>query len=206
MLAGGYEPLLSTLNLAPDETATGLIAFDTTESSGSLSLTTYEGAWAPWPISATVPTVGIGAFGTPVHPEAAEVPFSVVVANPRWVSTGDPAIRFDPGSGSYLIFDVSVTLVEGALDPTSSLSMGNDSWQFVPDGATEVSSDNGEHVDRLRHRAQLGHAEPDQRRWFGPGHLGSPCALTVVRRARSGERTEVRCRVSLGPQIPARNE
>ena len=143
LLAGGYEPLLSTLNLAPDETASGLIAFDTTESSGTLSLTTYEGAWAQWQISAMVPAVGLGALGTPVHPEAGEVPFSVTVVNPRWVSTGDPAIRFDPSSGSYLIFDVSVILDEGALDPTSSLSISNDSWQFLPDGATGVSSDNG---------------------------------------------------------------
>jgi len=45
LIAGGYEPLLSTLNLAVGESATGLVAFDTTASVGSLSLTTYDGAW-----------------------------------------------------------------------------------------------------------------------------------------------------------------
>ncbi len=140
LIAGGYEPLLSTLNLAPNETATGLIAFDTTASSGSLSLTTYDGTWAQWPITATVPAVVVGQFGAPVHPEAGNVPFSTVVANPRWIGTGDPAIWIAPSSGNYLVFDVTVTLDEGALAETSSLSLGYDTWQFVPDGGAAVTS------------------------------------------------------------------
>jgi hypothetical protein len=55
LIGGGYEPLLSTLNLEPDATATGLIVFDTTASAGTLSLTNFEGTWAQWPISATAP-------------------------------------------------------------------------------------------------------------------------------------------------------
>lgn len=35
LIAGGCEPLLSTLILQPDETATGLIAFDTNDSSAA---------------------------------------------------------------------------------------------------------------------------------------------------------------------------
>ncbi|MBA3410980.1 MAG: hypothetical protein H0U15_09125 [Geodermatophilaceae bacterium] len=30
LIAGGYEPMLSTVNLAPGETVSGLVAFDTT--------------------------------------------------------------------------------------------------------------------------------------------------------------------------------
>lgn len=140
LIAGGYEPLLSTLNLAQGETATGLVAFDTAESGGTLSLTNYDGTWAQWPIAATVPTVMVGVFGTPVHPEAGGTPFSATVGNPRWIAAGDPATWIDPESGSYLVLDVTVTLDEGAIGATSSLSLGYDSWQFVPDGGTAVSS------------------------------------------------------------------
>jgi len=35
LIAGGYEPMLSTVNLAPGETVSGLVAFDTTVSVGS---------------------------------------------------------------------------------------------------------------------------------------------------------------------------
>lgn len=145
LIAGGYEPLLSTLNLAPNESANGLVAFDTTASAGTLSLTNHDGTWAEWPIAATVPAVVTGAFGTPVHPEAGNVPFSAVVANPRWVGTGDPVTWLDPSSGTYLVFDVSVTLDEGALSETSSLSLGYDNWQFVPDGGAAVPSYIGVH-------------------------------------------------------------
>jgi len=55
LIAGGYEPRLSTLNLAPNETATGVIVFDTTETVGTLGLTTFDGTWAEWPITALVP-------------------------------------------------------------------------------------------------------------------------------------------------------
>lgn len=140
LIAGGYEPLLSTLNLQPGESATGLVAFDTTSSVGTLSLTNNDGTWAQWPIDATVPTVVAGAFGVPLHPEAGGTPFTVTVANPRWIGTGDPATWIDPSSGTYLVLDVAVALDEGGLGATSSLSLGFDTWQFVPDGGTAVSS------------------------------------------------------------------
>ena len=63
LIAGGYEPMLSTVNLAPGETVSGLVAFDITASVGSLSLTTYVGTWAQWPITATAVTVLSGVFG-----------------------------------------------------------------------------------------------------------------------------------------------
>lgn len=140
LLAGGYEPLLSTLNLAPNESATGLVAFDTTASVGTLSLTTYDGAWAQWPITAAAPGVVSGALGAPVHPEAGLVPFTLTVANPRWVGAGDPAVFVDPSSGSLLVLDVSVTVDETVLAATSSLSIANPNWQFVPDGGTPVEA------------------------------------------------------------------
>lgn len=143
LIAGGYEPLLSTLNLAPDETATGLVAFDTSASVGTLALKTYDGPWAQWPISATTSAAVAGEFGVPVHPEAARTPFTVTLANPRWIGAGDPAAIFDPVSGSYLVVDASVVLDEGVLGPTSSLSIGYGNWQFTPDGGTAVDSDFG---------------------------------------------------------------
>ena len=140
LIAGGYEPLLSTLNLAVGESATGLVAFDTTASVGSLSLTTYDGAWAQWPITAAAPGVATGALGAPVHPDAALVPFTLTVANPRWVGAGDPAVFVDPSSGTLLVLDVSVTVDEGALATTSSLSIANTNWQFVPDGGAPADA------------------------------------------------------------------
>lgn len=143
LIAGGYEPLLSTLNLAPQETATGLVAFDTAASAGTLSLTTYDGVWAQWPIVASVPAVVMGAFGTPVHPEAAGAPFSATVANPRWVAAGDPLAWIEPASGSYLVLDLTVTLDEGVFDSASSLSVGYDNWQFTPTGGAAVDASFG---------------------------------------------------------------
>jgi len=140
LIAGGYEPLLSTLNLATGESATGLVAFDTPASVGTLSLTTYDGAWAQWPVTATTPGVASGALGAPVHPEAGLVPFTLTVANPRWVAAGDPAIFIDPSSGSMLVLDVIVTVDEAALAATSSLSIANSNWQFVPDGGSPVDA------------------------------------------------------------------
>ena len=140
LIAGGYEPLLSTVNLAPNETADGLVAFETGASAGVLSLTNYDGTWAEWPIAATAAAAVTGELGVAVHPEVGGAPFSVVLANPRWIGTGDPLTWLDPASGTYLVCDVSVTLDEGALTPTTSLSIGYDSWQFVPDGGAAVAS------------------------------------------------------------------
>jgi len=143
LIAGGYEPLLSTLNLQPDESTTGLIAFDTIAAVGTLSLTTYEGLWAQWPIAAATPSVVTGAFGVPIHPEAAGAPFSATVSNPRWIGAADPAVLIDPSSGSYLVLDLSVTVDEGALGSASSLSVGYDNWEFTPNGGATVSSSFG---------------------------------------------------------------
>ncbi|MBA3294622.1 MAG: hypothetical protein H0T40_13055 [Geodermatophilaceae bacterium] len=140
LIAGGYEPLLSTLNLATGESATGLVAFDTLAAVGTLALETYDGAWAQWPITAATPGVLAGELGVPVHPEAARAAFSATVANPRWIAAGDPAAWIDPASGTYLVLDLSVTLDEGALTATSSLSVGYDNWQFTPDGGVAVAS------------------------------------------------------------------
>ena len=140
LIAGGYEPLLSTLNLATGESATGLVAFDTLAAVGTLALETYDGAWAQWPITAVTPGVLAGELGVPVHPEAARAAFSATVANPRWIAAGDPAAWIDPASGTYLVLDLSVTLDEGALTATSSLSVGYDNWQFTPDGGVAVAS------------------------------------------------------------------
>lgn len=74
----------------------------------------------------------------PVHPEAGGTPFTVTVANPRWIVTGDPAARFDPETGSYLVLDVAVALDDGALEAFSTLSLGYNSWEFVPDGGEAV--------------------------------------------------------------------
>ncbi len=143
LIAGGYEPLLSTLNLAPNESASGLIAFDTAASVGTLALKTYDGPWAQWPISATTSAAVAGEFGVPVHPEAARTPFTATLANPRWIGAADPAAIFDPVSGSYLVVDASVVLDEGALGSTSSLSIGYGNWQFTPNGGPAVDSDFG---------------------------------------------------------------
>lgn len=143
LIAGGYEPLLSTLNLATNESVTGLVAFDTPDSVGTLSLKSYDGTWAQWPISAAVASIAIGTFGVPVHPEAARTPFTATVANPRWIGAGDPAALFDPTSGNYLVLDVSVTLDDGALTSTSTLSVGYANWQFTPNGGTAVDASFG---------------------------------------------------------------
>lgn len=143
LLAGGYEPLLSTLNLTTGESAAGLVAFDTTASVGTLSLTTYDGTWAQWPITAVAPGVASGGLGAPIHPEAALIPFTLTVANPRWVGAGDPAVVFDPSSRSMLVLDVNVTVDEGALGSTSSPSVGYSNWQFVPEGGMPVEADLG---------------------------------------------------------------
>jgi hypothetical protein len=55
VIAGGYEPHLSTLNLAPNETVTGVIVFDTAATVGTLALTNNDGPWAEWPITAAAP-------------------------------------------------------------------------------------------------------------------------------------------------------
>jgi hypothetical protein len=55
VIAGGYEPHLSTLNLAPNETVTGVIVFDTAATVGTLALRNNDGTWAEWPITAAAP-------------------------------------------------------------------------------------------------------------------------------------------------------
>lgn len=140
LIAGGYEPLLSTLNLASGASATGLVAFDTAAAAGTLSLTSFDGPWAEWRIDAVVPVVASGAFGAPVHPAIALTPFSATVANPRWIGAQEPAASFEPASGSYLILDLSVTLDEGAIDAAPSLFLGYDNWQFTPDGGAPITS------------------------------------------------------------------
>ncbi|MDQ3475321.1 MAG: hypothetical protein M3492_02975 [Actinomycetota bacterium] len=140
LIAGGYEPLLSTLILQPDDTATGLVAFDTTASVGTLRLTNFDGTWAQWPITAATPAVVAGELATGVRPEVGQTPFSVTVANPRWISTGEPAVRIVPASGSYLVLDVTVTADEGVLAAGSGFSFGYANWQFTPAGGTSVPS------------------------------------------------------------------
>ncbi len=141
MIAGGYEPLLSTLILAPGDTATGLVAFDTTASVGTLSLTNFDGTWAQWPITAATPAVVVAELGAVVHPEVGQPPFSATVANPRWLGIGDPAVRIAPASGSYLVLDVAVTADASALAGAgSSFSFGYVNWQFTPAGGTSVPS------------------------------------------------------------------
>jgi len=140
LIAGGYEPLLSTLILQPDETATGLVAFDTTASVGILRLTNFDGIWAQWPITAAAPEVVAGELGAVVQPEVGQAPFSVTVASPRWIGPGDPAVRIAPASGSYLVLDMAVTADEGALATGASFSFGYANWQFTPAGGTSVPS------------------------------------------------------------------
>ncbi len=134
LIAGGYDPLLSTINLKPGESVTGLIAFDTPASVGSLSLTTFNGNWARWPIIATTPRVISGELGAPAKPEVGRTPVTVTVSDPRWILPGDPAVSIDPSSGSYLLLNVRVQVDESALASNSAITVGEQNWRFTPVG------------------------------------------------------------------------
>lgn len=141
--AGGYGPLLSTVGLKSKDTKTGMIAFDTAAADGTLSLTSPLGTWGTWPVTATkfLPTEGV--LGEGLLPQPGSPPFSITVANPRWLPAGDPAISIAPNSGNFLVVDLVAAVDPQRVAPGTSLYVSDKNFRFISTAGQQVPANSG---------------------------------------------------------------
>lgn len=142
-LAGGYGPLLSTVDLKAKDTKTGIIAFDTDAIEGTLSLTSPMGTWGTWPVTATEFIPAEGTLGEGLLPQPGSPPFSVTVANPRWLAAGDPAVSVAPTSGNFLVIDLVAAVDPERVAPGTSLYVSDKNFRFISASSQPVPANSG---------------------------------------------------------------
>ncbi len=142
-LAGGYGPLLSTVDLQDKDTKTGIVAFDTDAIEGTLSLTSPMGTWGTWPVTATEFIPAEGVLGEGLLPQPGSPPFSVTVANPRWLAAGDPAVSIAPTSGNFLVIDLVAAVDPERVAPGTSLYVSDKNFRFISASRQPVPANSG---------------------------------------------------------------
>jgi hypothetical protein len=137
-IVSGFEPAIVTSSLAPGEQLSGYLAFETTSTAGTLSLTGGYGdpPLASWRLTATPAAPVTGAPAVPAQAQVGKPPFTVTLAATTWVDAAGDIVRQPPTTGSYLIADLTII----GTGESSSGIIDQGLFVFVPAGGQPVAS------------------------------------------------------------------
>lgn len=136
-IISGFEPSIVTSSLTPEQVEAGYLAFETAATSGTLTLQSgyIDPPLVSWQLTANPAVPITSSPGVPVRGQIGLPPFTVTLAGINWVDGANELIRQPPGSGSYLVADL--TIASTGEDSSGIIDQGL--FVFIPGSGQPVA-------------------------------------------------------------------
>jgi hypothetical protein len=186
-LITSYQPELESTPLGTGQSISGLITFDTGADTGTLTVDdpyTGDHPVAQWNVVAPAPKVVTGSVGKPATGLIAGPGFTVTLAKPQWLKTGDKRLRDDPKTHSVLRVEFTVT---GLRNEYAGQIEASDLW-FTPRGGKPIQAGYPGHLMQSTVLVSISDVKPqkmmvgfDVKKTPGVLELRESSGLTVIR-------------------------